>query len=198
MIYSLRGTLLQKNLTWIVLEVQGVSYKIHVSMQTHVILGSIGDQEMLYTLYAFHSNANLSTEVHQLFGFKTEAERDLFEKLITVSGVGLNTARLILSAFSVTDLVHAIETENAKMISSVKGIGEKTAQRIILDLKGKLKNFYNLVSEKNPQNHAISEARLALQTLGFNDKSIDQALKQMDDKITDTQDLLVKILKVIR
>jgi Holliday junction DNA helicase RuvA len=201
MIAQMRGMILEKQATHLILDVQGVGYKINISLQTHQQLAEIGAEEKLFTIYAVRNDAHQITDTHLLYGFKTELERSLFEKLISVSGVGLNTARLALSSFQVSELVHAIEQEDAKLICSVKGIGEKSAQRIIIDLKDKLKDLKNqlLSGGVSVKNSAQQDAYLALQALGFSDKAIDQAMKkvQKEDGVQATEGLIRAVLKVI-
>ena len=114
-----------------------------------------------------------------MYGFKTLSERSLFEKLISVSGIGLSTARLMLSSFEVSDLVAAIEQEQIKKLSSVKGIGEKSAQRLVVDLKDKLSEFHSLSIEKPIKKIPNEDVFLALQALGFAPKAIETALKKV-------------------
>ena len=126
-------------------------------------------------------------DAHVLYGFYTEEERSLFLQLITVSGVGCNTARLILSSLTVKETVEAIATSNIKMIQGVKGIGAKTAQRIIVDLHDKVSKLNISDGEKTPvmYNTLKEEALSALMVLGFNktnvEKTLDKLLSQMNN-----------------
>ncbi len=131
MIEYITGKLTDLNPTYAVIEAAGVGYAINITLPT-------------YSQLADHSEARLYIEeiiredTHMLFGFMTQGERSLFEILMTVSGVGANTARMILSAYSASELRQIIATGNAKALSQIKGLGPKTAQRIIVDLKDKI------------------------------------------------------------
>ena len=192
MIYKIRGVLDEKTPTYIVLDVQQIFYKIHISLQTHQYLGDIGQIETLYTIYVVRPDTHQLTETTLLYGFKQVQERLLFEKLISVSGIGFNTARLMLSYLTVEEFVDAIEREDVKTLKGIKGIGEKSAQRIIVDLRGKLKDIQVLpYSQASPSIHDVikKDAFLALQTLGFQDKSIHQALNKVQS-YQNAQDLI--------
>ena len=125
------GTVVEKNPTYVVLDNQGIGYLINITLNTFT---AIGEQQhvKLFVHLAIREDA------HTLYGFYTESERELFLQLITVSGVGCNTARLILSSMTVKEAVDAIATNNIRMIQGVKGIGAKTAQRIVVDLHDKV------------------------------------------------------------
>jgi Holliday junction DNA helicase RuvA len=136
-----------------------------------------------------------------LYGFYTEAERELFLQLITVSGVGCNTARLILSSMTVKEAADAIATNNIRMIQGVKGIGAKTAQRIVFDLHDKVGKLEAGGDEKSPTgyNTLKDEALSALMVLGFNkssiEKTLDKLLKQMDNP--SVEDLIKESLRLL-
>ena len=139
-------------------------------------------------------------DAHNLFGFYSDKERDLFELLISVSGVGCNTARLILSSLTVNELSSAIANDDVKTIQGVKGIGAKTAQRIVIDLKDKLKkNDFATEIFAIPNNTIKTEALSALTILGFSksavDKALDRLLKQMPDATVET--LIKEALKIM-
>ena len=140
-------------------------------------------------------------DAHTLYGFYTEAERELFLQLITVSGVGCNTARLILSSMTVKEAVDAIATNNIRMIQGVKGIGAKTAQRIVVDLHDKVGKLEAGGDEISPVGHNTlkDEALSALMVLGFNktsiEKILDKLLKQMDNPTV--EDLIKESLRLL-
>ena len=125
------GTVVEKNPTYVVIDNQGIGYMINITLNTFT---AIGEQEKvkLFVHLAIREDA------HVLYGFYSEQERQLFLQLITVSGVGCNTARLILSSMTVRETIDAIATNNVRMIQGVKGIGAKTAQRIVVDLHDKV------------------------------------------------------------
>lgn len=174
------GKVAEKNPAYIVIDNQGIGYLINISLNTFT---AIGDQTevKLYVYLAIREDA------HTLYGFYTEEERSLFLQLITVSGVGCNTARLILSSLTVRETIEAISCNNIRAIQSVKGIGAKTAQRIIVDLHDKVTKLNISEGEKTPTayNTTKEEALSALMVLGFNrtsiEKTLDKLLSQMDN-----------------
>ena len=131
MITHVKGRLIEKNPAYVVIDLNGLGYLLRISLHTY---SQIGDSEscMLYT------HLSIKEDAHTLFGFAEREERELFRHLISVSGVGPNTAQMILSSLSPVDAQQAILAENVLLLKSVKGIGGKTAQRIIIDLKDKL------------------------------------------------------------
>jgi Holliday junction DNA helicase RuvA len=131
MISFLRGRFVEKTPTHVWIDVNGVGYELHISLHTY---SSILQKEegLLYTILLIREDA------HLLFGFGDLAERDLFQKLISVSGVGASTARVMLSYLKPEELVQAIVQGNVKALESIKGIGKKTAERLVLELKDKL------------------------------------------------------------
>ncbi len=187
------GKIAEKSPTYIVLDNQGIGYFINITLNTFTAIGE-KDEVRLYT------HEQILDDAHNLFGFFSTKERDLFEMLISVSGVGCNTARLILSSLTVNELSNAIANDDAKTIQAVKGIGAKTAQRIIIDLKDKLKKNDFATEIFAGQNNTIkAEALSALMILGFSkaavDKAIDRLLKQMPDSTVET--LVKEALKIL-
>lgn len=188
------GTVVEKNPAFVVLDNQGVGYLINITLNTFT---AIGEQERvrLFVHLAIREDA------HLLYGFYTEQERSLFLQLITVSGVGCNTARLILSSMTVKEAVDAIATNNIKMIQSVKGIGAKTAQRIIVDLHDKVGKMDIGVSENSPAgyNTLKDEALSALMVLGFNKMSIEKTLDKLLKEMTNpsVEDLIKEALRLL-
>lgn len=187
------GTVVEKNPTYVVLDNQGIGYFINITLNTFT---AIGEQQhvKLFVHLAIREDA------HTLYGFYTESERELFLQLITVSGVGCNTARLILSSMTVKEAVDAIATNNVRMIQGVKGIGAKTAQRIVVDLHdkvGKLEAGGEISSLGN--NTLKDEALSALMVLGFNKASIEKVLnkllKQMENPTV--EDLIKESLRLL-
>ena len=188
------GTVVEKNPTCVVLDNQGIGYLINISLNTFT---AIGEQQKvkLFVHLAIREDA------HTLYGFYTEAERELFLQLITVSGVGCNTARLILSSMTVSEAVDAIATNNIRMIQGVKGIGAKTAQRIVVDLHDKVGKLEAGGGEISPVGHNTlkEEALSALMVLGFNkssiEKALDKLLKQMENPTV--EDLIKESLRLL-
>ena len=174
------GKIVEKNPAYIVIDNQGIGYLINITLNTFTSIGEQGEVR-LYVHLAIREDA------HILYGFYTEEERSLFLQLITVSGVGCNTARLILSSLTVRETIDAISSNNIKAIQSVKGIGAKTAQRIIVDLHDKVGKLSTGEDEKTPfgYNTLKEEALSALMVLGFNrtsvEKVLDKLLTQMEN-----------------
>ena len=162
-----------------VIDNNGIGYFINITLNTFTAIGE-QSQVRLYT------HLQVLEDAHNLFGFYTVKERDMFEMLITVSGVGCNTARLILSSLTVNELSTAIANEDFRTIQGVKGIGTKTAQRLVVDLKDKVRKT-DFVEEivGVPNNTVKLEALTALVTLGFSrnaaEKALNKLLKQQPD-----------------
>lgn len=131
MIEYIKGELTELSPALAVIEAAGVGYGLNISLQTYSACQ--GKKEV--KLYVFEA---IREDAHVLYGFYNKKEREMFQLLITVSGVGTNTARMMLSSMSVSELCNAISTGNAKLIQSIKGIGKMTAQRIIVDLRDKI------------------------------------------------------------
>ena len=187
------GKVAEKSPTYVVLDNQGIGYFINITLNTFTAIGE-KEEVRLYT------HEQILEDAHNLFGFFTAKERDLFELLISVSGVGCNTARLILSSLTVSELSNAIANDDVKTIQAVKGIGAKTAQRIVIDLKDKLKkNDFPTEIFAAPNNTNKTEALSALTILGFGkaavDKALDKLLKQMPDATVET--LIKEALKIL-
>jgi len=172
MITHLKGKLIEKNPTNIVLDCNGVGYSVNISLHTFSQLPP-GEFVKLFI------HLQVREDSHTLFGFSSKVEREVFRLLISVSGVGASIARTMLSTLSPEQVMEAITQNNLTAIQSVKGIGTKTAQRVVLDLKDKIIKIYgldevSLVSSNTNRNEALS----ALETLGFARK---QAEKVCDD-----------------
>ncbi|TDS63592.1 Holliday junction DNA helicase subunit RuvA [Myroides indicus] len=179
MIAHIQGRLIEKTPTQVVIDCGGVGYQIHISLHTY---SQIEQTENL-RLYTY---LQIKDDAHTLFGFIDKIERELFKLLISVSGIGGNTARNILSSITTKELLQAIAAGDAKTIQSVKGIGVKTAQRVILDLQEKVIKLYN-IEEVLPiiNNTNVDEALSALEVLGFvrktAEKTVDKIVKQNPD-----------------
>jgi Holliday junction DNA helicase RuvA len=173
MIEHIEGRLVEKTPTYAVIDCGGVGYRIHISLNT---FSRIGDSEKckLYTHLAIREDA------HVLFGFFEKSERELFLQLISVSGVGPATARMLLSSSSPAELQDAIITQNVSLLKNIKGIGAKTAERIIVDLRGKLQkdtvSASVLFASRLP---IVDEALSALMALGFVKAQAEKALDKI-------------------
>ena len=173
MITHIHGKLIEKTPTYVVVDVNGIGYKIKISLQTFSAID--GELCKLFT------HLSVKEDSHTLFGFFDESERHLFKNLISVSGVGPSTAQVILSTFSPEEIVHHITTADVKMVQSVKGIGAKTAQRIIIDLKDKVAKGMptsDLLFDKI-DNTIKEEALSALIALGFAKKAAESKIEKV-------------------
>ena len=168
MITFLRGKLVEKNHTDVVIECNGIGYFVNISLHTFSLLPD-GESIMLYTYLQIKEDA------HTLYGFAHKSEREIFKLLISVSGVGTSIARTMLSSLEPSQVKQAIATGDVKTIQGVKGIGAKTAQRVILDLKDKILKVYD-INEVSPiaDNTNREEALSALETLGFAPKQAEK------------------------
>lgn len=173
MIAHLQGRMVEKSPTDVVIECNGVGYQVNISLHTYSLLPD-SESVKLYTYLQIKEDA------HTLFGFAEKAERELFKLLISVSGVGAGTARTMLSSLEPRQVIGAIASGNDGVIQAIKGIGAKTAQRVILDLKDKVLKLYDLeeVSVAG-YNTNKDEALSALEVLGFNKKLAEKALEKV-------------------
>ncbi len=172
MIGRLSGTLLEKNPPQLLIDCGGIGYEANVPMSTFYNLPGLGEKVMLLTHLIVREDA------HILYGFGTAEERDVFKQLIKISGVGPRTALSILSGMSVSDLIHAVTVQEAGRLTKVPGIGKKTAERLLLELKGKLGADLGAVGGAT-QNDASTDVLNALLALGYSDKEAVLALKQV-------------------
>lgn len=170
MINHLSGKLVEKYPTHVVIECAGVGYFVNISLNTFSAL-SEGEHLRLYT------HLQVREDAHTLFGFYSLAEREIFRLLISVSGIGSSTARTMLSSMTPAQVRDAIAGEDVRAIQAVKGIGAKTAQRVIIDLKDKILKIYDLdeVSPKS-DNTKREEALSALEVLGFSRRPTEKAV----------------------
>ena len=182
MITHINGKLIEKTPTHVIIDVNGVGYEIKISLQT---FSSIKDE-----FCKLYTHLSIKEDAHTLFGFYEENERFLFRQLISVSGVGPSTAQVILSTYSSNEIIQHISMADVKAIESVKGIGAKTAQRIIVDLKDKISKGMptaDLLFDKI-DNTIKDEALSALLALGFSKKGaevkIDKVLKSKPEITT--------------
>lgn len=196
MIHHIKGTVIEKNPAYVILETAGgVGYYIHISLNTFSQLKD-EQQVTLLTHYVVKEDAQL------LYGFHSEDERSLFRLLIGVNGIGPNTACLILSALSVQDVVNAIASQDLRTIQSVKGIGAKTAQRVVMELKDKVaKGSFGVQDNfSSSYNNNKMEALSALVALGFAknlaEKVLDGIVKSEGSELT-VEELIKKALKLL-
>lgn len=185
MITQLRGKLIEIYPTNAVIDCNGVGYWVNISLNTYSTL----EQEELVTIF---THLIVREDAHILYGFATKLEREIFQKLISVNGVGPASGMMIISTLSSKEIATAIAAEDAKLLQSVKGIGAKTAQRIIIDLKDKLdQNLILDINSTSVKNKSKNEALSALEVLGIPKKS---AEKIMDKILQDQPDADVEFL----
>lgn len=175
MITYLKGKLVEKNPTEIVVECGGIGYLVHISLHTYAMLPA--DEAI-----AIYTHLQIKEDSHSLYGFMEVSERAIFRLLISVSGIGTNTARTMLSSLSPQEIKEAIAAANVGAIQSVKGIGLKTAQRVIIELKDKILKIYDIDELSAPLDNTNKEEALsALEVLGFarkqSEKMVEKILK---------------------
>ncbi|MBU7575738.1 MAG: Holliday junction branch migration protein RuvA [Hydrogenophaga sp.] len=178
MIGKLTGTLLEKNPPQILLDCHGVGYEVDVPMSTFYNLPATGEKVALLTHFVVREDAQI------LYGFGTSSEREAFRQLIKISGVGPRTALSVLSGMSVTDLAQAVSAQETGRIVKVPGIGKKTAERLLLELKGKLGADLNLPGAGPAQSDVQSDIQQALMALGYSDKDATAALKALPKDVS--------------
>jgi len=172
MIAHIKGRLIEKTPTYVVIDCNGVGYKLNISLQTYT---SIEDENCKLL-----THLSVKEDSHTLYGFFTADERELFRQLISVSGVGPNTARMILSTYSALEIISYIISADVPAIQNVKGIGAKTAQRIIIDLKDKVGKGLETSDLLFTQDNTVrDEALSALLALGFTKKVAEKKLEQV-------------------
>lgn len=170
----IKGNVAELTPTYVVLDNHGVGYMINISLNSFNALQHQEDEAKVYVYEAIREDA------HLLYGFTERRERELFLLLISVSGVGANTARMILSSLTPSDLEQTIASENVGILKSVKGIGAKTAERIIVDLKDKIKlSTDTLLDKSQVTSEVFDEAMSALVMLGFTKQMSQKALKKL-------------------
>ena len=175
MIDYIKGTIAELTPTRVVLDNNGIGYRIEISLQTYSALD--GKTEAKVYIYHYFRQRE---DIEMYYGFATRDERELFELIISVSGVGVNSARMMLSSFSAEELRESILSEDVNRIKSVKGIGLKSAQRLILELKDKIVKGEGSSPEvlfQATSNEAIEEATRALTMLGFTKPNVNKAIQ---------------------
>ncbi|MAN27424.1 MULTISPECIES: Holliday junction branch migration protein RuvA [Mesonia] len=174
MIAHLRGKLVEKNPTDIIVECNGVGYFLNISLHT---FSQLPTEENIF----IYTHLQVREDAHTLFGFMQKSEREVFRKLISVSGIGASTARTMLSSLTPSQVIEAIIHEDVTVIKGVKGIGAKTAQRVIIDLKDKLGEVSADVNEivTSSRNTYKDEALSALETLGYTKKQSEKVVNRI-------------------
>lgn len=191
MIAHLNGRLVEKTPTHIIVECAGVGYWVRISLNAY---SKIGNDENIRIL----TQLQVREDAHILYGFYSDKEREMFNHLISVSGIGANTAMLMLSAMSSEEIAAAIVSENVALIQAIKGIGAKTAQRVILDLKDKVvKSDFGTENLFRPNNTNQNDALTALLALGFEKKKAEKAVEKVTKENQTVEQLIKEALKVL-
>ena len=191
MIAHLNGKLIEKNPTTLIIECAGVGYEVKISLTTFSAIGP-SESIMIFTQHIVREDAQL------LYGFATKEEREMFNHLISVSGIGPNTAMIMLSSLSPEEVAHAIQTDDVKTIQGVKGIGIKTAQRVIIDLKDKmLKITFSSENVIVLNNTKRCDALNALVSLGFDKKAVEKAIDKISTGEETVEQLIKQALKIL-
>jgi len=177
MIGHIKGFIVNKKPTQVLIDCNGVGYEVDVPMSTFYDLPTVGEQVKLLTHLIVREDA------HLLFGFATSEEREVFRQLIKVNGVGAKVALSILSGISLHELVDAIMNQNSNLLVSIPGIGNKTAERLVLELKGKLANIIDDKSRQNTPSET-NDIQNALISLGYSTKEAISAVKNLPSDIS--------------
>ena len=191
MIAHIQGKLVEKNPTDVVIDCGGVGYHINISLHTYSLLPN-SDQIKLFTYLQVKEDA------HTLFGFFEKSEREIFKMLLSVSGIGASIARTMLSSLEPKQIIQAIASGDVGTVQSIKGIGLKTAQRVILDLQDKVLKLYDLDEVSMVLNNTNrDEALSALEVLGFVRKTSEKVIEKIikEDPDASVESIIKKALK---
>lgn len=178
MIGRIAGILLEKNPPQILVDVNGVGYDVEVSMSTFYNLPASGERVMLFT------HLQVREDAHLLYGFGSESERKVFRQLLKISGVGARTALAVLSGLSIGELIEAVSAQEPGRLVKIPGIGRKTAERLLLELKDKLGADLAPGSGAHRARPASSDILNALASLGYNDKEAQAAVKHLPEGLS--------------
>jgi holliday junction DNA helicase RuvA len=177
MIGKLVGTLVHKHPPQILVDCHGVGYEVDVPMSTFYNLPAVGEAVALLTHFVVREDAQL------LYGFATAPEREAFRQLIKISGVGPRMALSVLSGLSLTELAHAVSSQDGGRLTKVPGVGKKTAERLLLELKGKLGPALDLPAQAGPVGDNQADIQQALLALGYNEREAAAALKALPAEV---------------
>ena len=193
MIAHLQGKLVEKTPTQVVIDCGGVGYHVNISLHTYSLLPAT-DFIKLFT------HLQIKEDAHTLFGFVEKSEREIFKLLLSVSGIGASIARTMLSSLDPKQITNAIASGDVVIIQSIKGIGSKTAQRVILDLKEKVLKLYDLDEVSMSQsNTSRDEALSALEVLGFVRKTSERIVEKIikEDPDSSVESIIKRALKIL-
>lgn len=195
MIGRLKGAILEKSPPNLLIDVQGVGYEVQAPMTSFYPLPGIGEAVVL------HTHLSVSENAHQLFAFYTEEERRLFRALIKVNGVGPKMALAILSGMPATEFVQCVISGQASILVRVPGVGKKTAERLIIEMKDKLQDWEleapeanATISERSPKNNITPDAESALIALGYKPVEASKVIKKvLDQQAPETSEELIRL-----
>lgn len=197
MLAFLKGKFVQKSATNVIIDVNGVGYDLHISLHTYTAIAE-NTEGLLFT------HLHITENAHTLYGFSSQQEKDLFLLLISVSGVGASTAGMMLSGMQPNEIIKAIAQQNSSLLERIKGIGKKTAERLILELKDKLVKLHNdavanIDNHTPPQLSIESDAINALVALGIAKPAAEKAVKKsiQNEKSLPLETLIKEALKNI-
>ena len=193
MIAHLQGKLVEKTPTQVVIDCGGVGYHVNISLHTYSLLPAT-DFIKLFT------HLQIKEDAHTLFGFVEKSEREIFKLLLSVSGIGASIARTMLSSLDPKQITNAIASGDVVVIQSIKGIGSKTAQRVILDLKEKVLKLYDLDEVSMSQSNTNrDEALSALEVLGFVRKTSERIVEKIikEDPDSSVESIIKRALKIL-
>lgn len=192
MIGRIQGKLIGKKPPEILLDVQGIAYEITVPMSTYYKLGGLGETTVLLTHFQVREDAQV------LFGFASQKEKDLFRALIKVSGIGPKVALAILSGMEVQHFVNHVIHNDMTSLTKIPGIGKKTAERLIIEMRDKFKDFaleLNIETKISPQNQTMQEAISALVALGYKPQEASRAIAKLNTNELNSEQLIKAALK---
>lgn len=194
MITFITGTFTHKTPTTVIVDVHGIGYELNISLYTYSAIRDIQSGKLLTYL-------QIKEDAHVLYGFYDQAEKDLFIKLISISGVGASTARMMLSGLKPEEIIRAIAQQDSSTLERIKGIGKKTAERIVLELKDKLnKDVSTTISSISEQTNLQTDAFIALTALGISKPMAEQALQKVFKQYPSTnsvEELIKLALKML-
>ncbi len=190
MIGRIQGILLQKNPPQLLVDCQGVGYEIDVPMSTFYTLPQVGEKVTLFTHLAIREDA------HVLYGFGSLDERTLFRQLIRITGIGARIALALLSGLSAAEMAQAVALQDATRLTRIPGIGKKTAERLLLELKGKFDSASLTAAPDAASSDFMTDIQNALLALGYSEKETLMALKQLpaDSNVSDGIKMALKVL----
>lgn len=194
MIAFITGNFAHKTPTTVIVEANGIGYELNISLHTYSAIQNMKSGKLLTYL-------QIKEDAHVLYGFYEQTEKELFVKLISISGVGASTARMMLSGLKPDEIIKAIAQQDSSTLERIKGIGKKTAERIVLELKDKMHKDLNTIVSTNSEKHGLqADAFIALTALGISKPMAEQALQKAmkeNNASTSVEELIKLALKML-